>query len=68
MIHTLFTILVGLATIILFVLAVGVFGWLISELDKDPVPGWVQGFGVVIFVIILIDVAYWVGRCVLGVL
>ena len=68
MIHTIFTILVGLATMILFVLAVGLFGWFLSELDKDPRPYWVQGFGAVIFVIVLIDVAYWVGRWVLGVL
>ena len=68
MIHTLFTILVGLATMTLFVLAVGVFGWLTSDFNKDPAPDWVEGLCAVIFIVILIDIAYWVGRWVLGVL
>ena len=68
MTHTIFTILVGLATMILFVLAVGLFGWFLSELDKDPRPYWAQGFGAVIFVIVLLFLAYEVGKRVLGVL
>ena len=67
-VHTIFTILIGLVAMILFVLAVGLFGWLISDFNKDPVPDWVEGLCAVIFIVILIDIAYWVGRWVLGVL
>ena len=67
-VHTIFTILVGLVTMILFVLAVGLFGWIASEFNKDPMPNWLQGVCVLITVILIIDVAYWVGKWILGVL
>ena len=68
MIHTLFTILVGLAAMILFVLAVGLFGWITSEFSKDPMLNWLEGVCVLVTVILIIDVAYWIGKWVLGVL
>ena len=66
MIHTIFTILVGLATMILFVLAVGLFGWFLSELDKVPTPEWLQVSGAFILLMALVALAYRIGSYVLG--
>lgn len=68
MIHTIFTILVGLATMILFVLAVGLFGWFLSELDKVPTPEWLQVSGAFILLCAIVALAYNIGRYILGVL
>lgn len=68
MIHTLFTILVGLATMILLVLAAGILGWVASELDKVPLPVWLQVLGAFIFLCAIVALAYKIGRCILGVL
>ena len=68
MIHIIFTILVGLVAIILFVLAVGLFGWFVSELDKVPTPEWLQVSGAFILLCAIVALAYRIGRCILGVL
>lgn len=68
MIHTLFTILVGLAAMILLVLAAGALGWVASELDKVPTPEWLQVSGVFILLCAIVALAYNIGRYILGVL
>ena len=49
-------------------LAVGLFGWIASELDKVPPPGWLQVSGVFILLCAIVVLAYNIGRYVLGVL
>ena len=68
MLQVIFTILVGLVTMILFVLAVGLFGWVACELDKVPTPEWLRGIGAIALLIGILVLAYEIGRYVLGVL
>ena len=68
MIHTIFTILVGLATMMLLGLVAGIFGWVASELDKVPTPEWLQVSGAFILRCGIVALAYNIGRCILGVL
>ena len=68
MLQVIFTILVGLATMILFVLAVGLFGWVAYELDKVPPPEWLQVPGAFILLMGIVALAYRIGSYLLGVL
>lgn len=68
MIHIIFTILVGLTTMILLVLLAGALGWVASELDKVPTPEWLQVPGAFILLCAIVALAYNIGRCILGVL
>ena len=50
----------------LFVLAVGLFGWFLSELDKVPTPEWLQVSGAFILLTAIVALAYRIGSYVLG--
>ena len=66
MIQMLFTFLVGLIAMILFILWVVFVGWVAEELSEGSAPYWAQGFVAVMIVIVIIAGAYKLGQCILG--